>query len=212
MITEQARTIGMPSIDVDLRFKGDRTYLHGTDVYTTAVATLRRQWPGLDGRCRFTFHRLTRTPLTAWAQPFSDAATRPEGCVAEMHVTGGVADASVWFTERTGEVASRYPYDEDAVVREATIDGHGISLAQGPDYTAIEVIVALTKRLHYAVLKPERGRWLFTRLDLTRLLRAGDRHRVSVRLTSTPRAAITRSEIAVDGERLGSIYFSVGAA
>jgi hypothetical protein len=202
----------MMRTDVDLCFKGDRTYLHGTDVYGAAVATLRGQWPQLDGRCRFTFHRLTRKPLTAWVQNFSAAGARPDGCVAEMHVTGGATEASVWFTERDGEVAGRYPYDEDAVVRECRVEGDRISMKQAPDNAVIEIVVAMTKRLHYAVLTPERGRWLFTRLDLSRLLRDDDRHGMSITMTSAPRTALTRSEIAVGHRRIGSIFFSVGAA
>src|SRR5438552_17547397 len=102
----------MTRSDVELCFKGERTYLHGTDVCDAAVSILGRRWPGLDGRCRFVFHRLTRRPLIAWTHRFSVAAARPERCVAEMHVTGGVPEASVWFTERDGEVGGRYAYDE----------------------------------------------------------------------------------------------------
>lgn len=200
----------MRRTEVELRFKGDRTYLHGTDVYTTAVAVLRERWAGLDGRCRFVFHRVTRKPLNAWTDPFSVSAIRPEDCVAEMHVTGGREDASIWFTEREGEVTNRYPYDEDAVVRECVVAGRRISLPTGSEHSAIEVIVAMTKRLHYALLTPGGGRWLFTRLDLERLLRPEDRQGISVTLTGTPRTAITRSEITVGPHRIGSIFFSVG--
>jgi hypothetical protein len=70
----------------------------------------------------------------------------------------------------------------------------------------------MTKKLHNAVMKPEHGRWLFTRIDLKRLLRPQDSSGMSVTLAGTPRTAISRSEIAVGADPLGSIYFSVGQA
>jgi hypothetical protein len=202
----------MRRTDVRLCFKGDRTYLHGTDVYEAAVERLRAEWPGLDGRCRFLFHRLARRPLAALVDRFAPGVARPNGCAAEMHVTGGPVEASVWFVERDGAVDCRHPYDEDAVVRGVTLSANEISLAEPPPNRAIEVVVALTKRLHYAALAPAAGRWLFVRLDLRRLLRPGDARGVAVRLAGPARAALTRSEIVVRGEPLGSIYFSVGAA
>lgn len=202
----------MTRTDVALCFKGDRTYLHGTDVYTSAVAMLHGRWPDVDGRCRFTFHRLARKPLTAWMDSFSAGRMRPGGCVAEMHVTGRNAAVSIWFTERDGEVACRYAYDEDAVVRDSVVAGSRIVMTRAPSNAPIEVLVALTKRLHYALLTPAGGRWLLTRLDLQRLLREDDRAAMSVTMIGTPRVTLTRSEIAVGGQPLGSIFFSVGAA
>lgn len=193
-----------------LRFKGERTYLHGTDVYDAAVRCLRARWPGIDGRCRFAFHRMATRPLAVAIAPFGGA--RPAGCVAEMHVTGGAAQVSAWFTERAGTVEGRYPYDEDAVVRDCALGEAEISMHEPPPVRPIEALVAMTKRLHYAVARPERGRWLFVRLDLKRLLREDDARGMRIRLNGLPRPALTRSDIFVRDEPLGAIFFAVGAA
>jgi hypothetical protein len=203
----------MTRTDVDLCFKGDRTYLHGTDVYTCAVSLLRERWPNADGRCRFTFNRLARRPVTAWVGSAPSPAPRPQGCVAEMHVTAGVSQVSIWFVEREGEVACRYPYDEEAIVRESVITGTRIIGTRVPDHVStIELLVAMTKRLHQVALAPPAagGRWLFTRLDLPRLLRASDRETMSVTISAVRGAVLTRSEITVGGEPLGVIFFSAG--
>lgn len=202
--------IAMTREDLALRLKGKRTYLHGTDVYDAAVECLRRRWPGIDGRCRFAFHRMATRPLTVTIGAFS-AGARPPGCVAEMHVTGGPAEASAWFVERAGTVEGRYPYDEEAVVRDCTIRDMEIGMAEPPPVRPIEALVAMTKRLHNAVSRPERGRWLFVRLDLGRLLREDDARGMRVRLSSAPRAALSRADIVVRDEPLGAIYFAVGA-
>lgn len=200
----------MCRVELDLCFKGDRTYLHGTDVYEAGVSRLRDLYPRIDGRCRFTFHRVAKQPLAVVVAPFGPAGTRPEGCVAEMHVSGGADEASAWFVERDGAVGCRYDYDEDAVVRDCTLRGNEISMGEPPPVRSIEALVAMTKRLHYALQKPERGRWLFVRLDLNRLLRADDARGMRVTLGTAARAALTRSDVSVRGEPLGSIFFSVG--
>jgi hypothetical protein len=198
------------AIPIELNFKGDRHYLHGTDVYEAAVSSLRGRWPDIDGRCRFTFHRITSRPLSAICEPFVQGAARPNDCVAEMHVTGGQHQASTWFVERNGDVTGRYPYDEDRVVTDCTVEGNRIAIGDPPQAKPIEIVVAMTKRLHYSLLKPEAGRWLFTRLDLNRLLQPGDLPGLSITVVAPVRSAITRSGIRAYSGDLGSIYFSVG--
>ncbi len=46
---------------LDLRFKGDRRYLHGTDVYDAAMAALGACFPGAAGRVRYSFHAIAPT-------------------------------------------------------------------------------------------------------------------------------------------------------
>jgi hypothetical protein len=197
-------------IPVELRFKGDRTYIHGTDVYASAVDCLQQQWPGIDGRCRFSFHRVTSHPLLALLDTFQNGRPKPDNCVSDMHVTGGRNEASIWFVERKGTITGRYAYDEDAVVKDCIASQRSISRAGPSNYTAIETIVAMTKRLHNVVALPAQGKWLFTRLDLTRLLRAHDADDLSITLASEPKSSLTRSNIAAHGEQLGFIFFSVG--
>lgn len=148
----------MRSVDIELRFKGDRTYIRGTDVYDAAVSQSRELYPGIDGRCRFMFHRIAKRPLAAVLGPFDVGVARPKGCVAEMHVRGGADEASVWFVERFGAVGCRYDCNEDAVVRDCTLGGNEIGMGEPPPVGAIEALVAMTKRLKYAAQKPERGR------------------------------------------------------
>jgi hypothetical protein len=153
---------------------------------------------------------MARRPLTAVLGEFAAGATRPQGCVAEMHVTGGITGASVWFVQREGAVAGRYPYDEDAVVRDCAIADDTIRSGTLPPVRPIEMIVAMTKRLHGAVQPLEGARWLFTRLDLHRLLPDDLYGMVSVSLAGEGRASITRSDIFFDSRQVGSIYFSRG--
>lgn len=197
--------------DLALRFKGERTYLHGTDVYDAAVHCLRARWPGIEGRCRFAFHRVATRPLTVAIVGYGSGA-RPPGCVAEMHVTGGGPEATAWFTERAGAVAGRYPYDEDAVVRDCALLDREIAMEVPARARPIEALVAMTKRLHYSVAKPDRGRWMFVRLDLKRLLRDDDARGMRVRLIGEPRPTLSRADVVVRGEPLGAIYFAVVAA
>lgn len=198
------------TIDLDLRFKGDRDYLHGTDVYEALLGGLRRQIPDLGGRIRYAFHRIARTALRA---EIGDAGVPPKvgPVVAEM-VVGGHDAPLVARAHETGEpVTGRYAYDEDSIRGQCHIDGSRISMAGATPFKPIEVAVAMTKLLHNHLQPPETGKWMFTRLDLSRPFEPADIAGMTVTQVRQLGAKLTMSEVGAVGQKIGAIYFSVVA-
>ena len=183
---------------LDLKFKGERDYLHGTDIFDALTAVT-----GARFGIALWLYRIVRCGLEA--VPLAAAPRRPREFAGLFAYHAN--DATRWVDlreDRAIEVLGRTPYDEDSVITDAVIEGGAIGSPGPSRYSFIERVVALNKvLLRRAVADVP---WLFTRLELDRLaeapcaLRLRLCHRFGVRLI--------KSAIAADGAPLGFIYFS----
>lgn len=189
-------------------FKGERDYLHGTDVYE-AVADLARQHVGENlQRLRLGIHRfLRRQPDLCWSA--EAATTRPPEAIADFSAVGVGKSASGWLVESERPVQCRRPYDEEPVRESCAFTDASVSLRESAGLSPIETLVSMTKHLHNRVVPAAQARWIFSRLDIRRLLRPADAARLTVRLADNLYGRLTRCEIEVGGEALGQIYFSL---
>jgi hypothetical protein len=191
-----------------LRFKGGRDYLHGTDIYDAVTNALLQRGGEPDGAFRMSIHRIARHQCAIIMIDAPGDAVRPDEAVADFTLRGTEATLSGWLIETGDVVDIHYAYDEDAVVADMRLAGDAIVLDRTPDYRPIEVVVAMTKRLHYSVIPIEVGRWMFTRLDLKRLLKDEDKADMRIELKNRLGHRLTRSRIECGGEHIGEIYFS----
>jgi hypothetical protein len=194
---------------LDLRFKGDRRYLHGTDVYDASLAALRDCFPGAGGRVRYSFHAIARTALELRCGKAGGIGERPEGCAAEIHLGEGDGAVSGWIVETGRTVEGCVPYDEDAIGAACALEGSRIALREPTGHRPIEIAIAMTKRLHYALFPPSSGKWMFTRLDIARPLAPGDAAGMTIVHKNRLGARLSRCDLAASGASLGSIYFSL---
>lgn len=192
--------------ELQFRFKGERRYVHGTDILNQTLAMLR----GLGEEPRdidFSFHRLATRQLTAvWGD--SVEAVEP---VSACSVTAGGVRQKLVLVERDEEVTERYPYPEDEIVREMRVDAanrEGI-LAGLPAYTEIEVLVAMTKALHQAVFPAAAGKWLFARGRFPQYAERLPASERSIRIAASFNGKLTRSVATADGSPIGEIFFAL---
>ncbi len=202
---------GLTSRKLELCFKGSRDYLHGTDVYD-AVAALSRAQLGT-GVChlRLAIHKFFRNqPELVWGTG-ALPAKRPANAVAEFSAIGE-AKVAGWLTETGNAVTCRIAYDEEAIAACCRLAGDGITAWREPPGRPVEVLVAMTKQLHQFLYPVSRGaRWIFTRLDLNRLLEHDDPPQFSLRLVDNLHGRITRTEIKSGVQTIGYIFFSLVA-
>lgn len=199
------------STEPDLPFKGARTYLHGTDLVPAAVEALGAMRDPSDARLQVAFHGFARTACRFNLFPDPSDTRRPDDAIAQVVATWpDKAKMIGWFVETGKPVLRRISFDEDAIAARATMRGEAISIAAPPDNTAIELTVAMTKRLHYRLFPINEGRWVFSRLDLLRPLSEGDRKGLCIALSHRLGNRLTRSAVLSHGQGIGDIYFSVG--
>jgi len=191
-----------------LRFKGDRDYLHGTDILPIALHALSGRRP-LDaiGNIDIVFHALARTGLTLCME--APPGSKPKvqlGCTIE-----GMRRKFL-LIEDGRSITGRYPYPEEQIIAATTIDA-GLAKATSSvplPFTNIERWIAMVKALHHALYPDMPGKWLFARAKLATYQDAypdWTEHRVTIKADFGGK--LTRSVLTIDGRDIGDIYFAL---
>jgi hypothetical protein len=192
-----------------LRFKGERQYLQGPDIFVAALNALTidlNTGPLTD--IDIVFHRMARTgltlvsPLPFGAEPAVQLSCRVAG-VRKKH----------FLIEDGREILDRYDYAEEKIVEATKIQVTAASAtsAIAMPFTDIERWIAMVKALHYALYPEVNGKWLFVRGKFdsypgTYRLAEIDQQ---VRVESNFNNKLTRSALLVGGAKLGDIFFSL---
>lgn len=192
---------------LDLRFKGERDYLHGTDMFNATLNCLQTR--ALKSGVKdvdFSIHRLGRSQVKL-------SMEAPPAGIEPVAVCAFTAEERqrAYLIETGHAITSRYPYPEDEIVSSMEVDVaarcgrlHGETA-----YTDIEVWVAMTKALHYKVFPNLNGKWMFVRGRFPQYSRHTRTKEQSLVISSSFNDKLTRSEISLDGVKAGDIYFSI---
>ena len=197
--------MNIEAVPLELAYKGTRTYLHGTDMYNAVMKYFERILPQhVRGPLKMVMHEFARTQVDLLYSIGAERCPRPENARLEFSLADEV---SGWLRETDRPVLASRPYSEDEIVAGSRIEGQAIIAAPGASYSAIEVLVSLTKQLH-TTLRPGEAGWAYTRLELQRPLSDGDADSLQVELLHTLGNRLTKSAVRVGNTPLGHIYFS----
>lgn len=197
------------AVPLQLCFKGERNYLQGGDLCQAVMQAAGTLSLGEIIRFRLAFHRfIARQPDLVWLDP-ERPAERAKDAPTEFTVSGRHGVLHGQLVESGRAVDCRVPFDEDGIVRNCDIAGNVVSVRGVTGYLSTELLVSMTKHLHNRLLPAPSGRWIFTRLEVTRLFTDGDAADMSVALGENLHGRLTRSAIGVRGQPLGHIYFSL---
>ncbi len=195
------------TVPLELGYKGGRGYLHGTDMYNAIMGYLGHVAPQhLHGPVKMVIHEYCRNQCDMLYTIGTERCPRPENARLEFYLSDNV---SGWLKDTDRLVSARRPYPEDEIVAKSRIEGRAILavLDAACSFSAIEVLVSLTKRLHL-IVRSGSARWAFTRLELQRPLRDSDSGSLQVELLQTLGNRLTKSAVRVGNVALGHIYFS----
>lgn len=192
---------------VEFQFKGSRNYVHGTDMFSLMLTGYPTS---VLSNIRFTVHGIVHTPICKLyladnKELLNDVADIRARCQFETNsVTHWLA-----LMQGVGDAVSgrRYEYDEDRIIKLCNMTDEGIVLLQQSPFTFIESVVSMNKHMHQQLFPDVTGKWLFTRIDLE----AGcdEREKLSLRFRHNMNYRLTKSDILVNGEKVGDIYFSL---
>ena len=194
-------------IPLDLRYKGGRDYLHGTDIYTAIVSMLTARLGTAEYSGHIIFHQFARQQCEMFVSRADTHLTVPPDRVCDARFSGANGDWVVWLSETARSVEGRYPYDEDSLCADSVIHGNTVSIGTKVQFRTIEVVVALTKYLHNTLFPLSQQRWIFSKLEFSRLLPDGEED-VKVSVLMNLHNRITKCEVRLGGEPFGYIYFS----
>lgn len=197
------------TLALELAFKGERVYLQGTELYEAVAALARRELGTGALRLKLAMHRMLSSQPDLYWTDRPDELDRPEAAAVDFSAAAGGATVRGWLLETSRPVVRRVPYEESQIAAVCRLEGDAVSVIADPGFLPIEVAVAMTKQLHGERLPAPRSRWIFTRLDLRRLLEPGDAGSISIVLKDNLHGRLTRSDLRVAGRSIGAIYFSL---
>lgn len=183
------------------RFKGARNYIQGGDIFDVvekALAGEGRHVIEMTFR-HFSSHQLVLVP----SDPGASAMT--EGLALNHDGTR----TPFWLVETDDPVTERYPFDEDAITRDARIDGRSILSAGVAQFSVIEQVIALTKALNYKRAPDVDGKWVFAQLRLAEPLPDAAKSYLIEQKTLLANR-FSAQDIILDGKRYGEIRFITG--
>lgn len=191
-------------VDLDVPFKGNRTYLRGADIFESLMRILHPHPP-----ISLRFHKILDQPIELFAM----APTQRPNTVAaffSFHDTDGRWNAAGIRPREGATVSRRERYDEDQVAALATVRGEFLEMPAHETFSFIDRVVAANKILVTRCVPAVEGRppspWLFTRLELSRI--PGEPKAFSLRFVGSLSDRLTHSAIVVDGEEIGAIFYS----
>jgi hypothetical protein len=195
---------------VDLGFRGERDYAHGTDIYREVAVAAKQIAPeGAVSAFSLSLHSLIRRKARLTITEGGGEAGGGLKGPADFRFQAASRSYHGTLLETEQPSLRRVPWDEEAVATCTASEGQGIRLLRDPGQQPIEALVVSTKILHYRLFPVSAGKWMFTRLELRRLLRDGDAGALAVTCQHNFNNRLTKSSVAARGEPLGHIYFSV---
>ncbi len=87
------------------------------------------------------------------------------------------------------------------------LNGEQIMIQGQSPFTFIETVVAMNKYMHEQLFQGVSGKWIFTRIDLDSNCTA--RAKLELRFKHNMNYHLTKSDVLVDGVKIGDIYFSL---
>lgn len=201
----------MKKIDLNFRYKGDRQYIHGTDMFNQCLRVLKEQTQGEIGNLEFAIHKMTDSNLSMMLYQNQQAL---EVDCRDIAILKFSSCGLLWqanLINADTKPADRYSYDEASIVELCEIDeaARYIFLNGGETpYSEMETLVSMNKALHLKLFPQLQGSWVFCRWESPLWPLSGSLGNVSIRLIQAVGTRLTKSEVSLEGEVLGHIYFS----
>jgi len=190
------------STDLEFCFKGNRKYVHGTDIFLKLIEEYNNNIEKID----IAFHGITVNNMTF----FTEKPLNKDIKVAFRYVDGDMK-IKYFGVENNHTITCQYDYDEEKIVNNTTImrSGESITLDTQTEYSFIEHIVAMNKALLEELYSDIQGKWYFTRLQLKHNITMSTISSLRLHLKSNFQFKLTKSSIVVNNTEIGFIYFSL---
>lgn len=192
---------------LNLKFKGDRGYLHGTDFFEEISKRLNTI--GNEGSIRklaFKSFAINQCFLVCGGRPDSVAKVIGSGVWQE---SSGGKEFKFWVVEGDVPVTDRYAFDEEKLVSHSVVEGDRIFIDQKNEFSVIENAVALTKKLNYELTPQVDGKWVFGQIDLDVPL-PENFNDMEIKRTSERQGKFSCNVLTIDSKYVGEIRFIVG--
>jgi hypothetical protein len=206
----ESTNLQLHSVSLKLAYKGDRDYLQGPDIYNAVTRIVSGENPRIVfNKIKMAFHKIAHNQCKLTYGNYLMLDQMPKDINVDVNFIAPSSHLVGWLVETDEPVIERVPYPEEDIVKKTSIDGKRITIEGEVQFTPIEILVAMTKQLHKTLYPIKAGRWIFTRIELNRLLTISDAAKFKVEIEKNLNNRLTKGSIHSGEEMLGHIYFSL---
>jgi len=195
---------------IDFKFKGNRSYVHGTDIYDSMLLTAREYFGEYPTQMICSFHSLLRNQgicrIYEGKMPLGDDQVY---AFSNIFIKTQPFQESIIDSDRP--ILSSYEYDEEEVTESIEVVKETARMLVKSTYTYIEQIVALTKKLHITLYPDAPGKWLLSKIKIEKMIDPAiyPGHTIIIDAEKKFHYRLTQCAISLDDKPIGNIWFSL---
>lgn len=193
---------------IDFRYKGERDYIHGTDMFNAMMDVSKSA--ATYSNIHFTIHDFVRRlSCQLYLTDNKESLNEVDEIAVRCQLNIDAITHWIAIVPNAGDIAmeERYAYDESQIVSLCNMLDDGIVLNQLSPFSFIETIVAMNKHMHQQLFPEVDGKWIFTRIDLP--IFCDVRENLALRLRHNMNYRLTKSDVVLNGKKIGDIFFSL---
>lgn len=181
--------------------KGNRNYVQGTSLFNAFVETAKKHG-FTDGKISVSFKHMIHNPLCALdvREPIAS-----DSAVAYVSSHSGEKISFCINESKETEIAERQPFNEHEVCAGAIVSQNSIFQEKPCHKDRIELLVSLCKKMHQECIDSSK-KWVFSRYDGEFPIPKPES--VELKITKQVGKNLTRSDVLVNGQKIGDMYFS----
>ena len=194
----------MEQYNLEFCFKGNRNYVHGTDIYQKVFDLLSHE---IEEKFDLSFHGIATKNMKLSHQVPTDESLIKFVC---KHIDKSKNKVVLYGIEIDSKIECRYNYLEEDIcaLSQVNISKQELILTKDSSYSFIENSVALNKYLLEKLFPDANGKWYFTRLQLEQLPKKIS-YPLKLNLKANFNFKLTKTEIFIENQSIGFIYFSL---
>lgn len=194
----------MEKYNLNFCFKGNRDYVHGTDIFNNLIKKLKTEI--INSKLDLSFHGIAKTNIhLSYKKPDNE-----EQLKFVLKYTNTENDKIILYGVENGvPIKCRYEYEEEKINKASNInlENKEVILKHDTSFDFIENVVAMNKSLLEKIFGKLDGKWFFTRLQLNEL--SGYNYPLRLELKANFNFKLTKTEIFLNDKSIGFIYFSL---
>ena len=181
-------------------YKGERNYVHGTDIVNALYSHFIDD---IITDIDLKFNGISLTNLDLFD------GYNHENVKVNVRLTLNGEKKNMQLIENGESINCRKNYNEDKIINLCNINlaRQEVSLNETTGYTLCENFVAMNKFLLQSIYPDVKGKWYFTQLVQKHIVE--NNVPITIKLIKNFNFRLTKSDILVGNENIGSVYFSM---
>jgi hypothetical protein len=191
------------------RYKGDRNYVHGPDVFDAMLKTVHDYFNNYPNEIKGSFHRFLQNDGIISIYD-NNKSINYKIIFAFFSIILNEASYKIVITAAKNKVCLSYDYDEHKILENMECYDGEIKMILKSSYTYMEQIVAMTKKLHLTFYPLDDKNWLITKIHLIDAIDPVifPGHMLSIKTEKNFHYRLTQNTIFLDDKFVGRIWFS----